>query len=186
MTLRDLAAVTVLIISVISPGCARKRPPPLAPPKVTPLDVQIAEESAALVQRTLSTLSEDHEIVQRYGRFVAMETSPVQRMAQVAAPQGPGGFPAHLKLECRCTFERFPGTIAVVILPGDEGTLPQFYGQPTDFVMEPSTEAVTTGVLSDCRPLLKGSQLWYVRQGGDQAQVRCTLDCWIKHPAFVP
>jgi hypothetical protein len=200
-----------LFIAIGLLGCAGGSPPPPSPPppKVTALDLRIADESASFLEQALSTLPDDHDIVHRYGRFISLQTDPVKMHSAYGGPFE-GGTPACLKLRCRCTFEKFPAYLAVTIYEGKAGSGTAFAYQPDEILMEPSAkavgagrlfsligidgeilmdpspDAVATGVLSGCKPQLIGDQLWYVRAGGDQSRVSCTLDCTIWHPDFVP
>lgn len=159
---------------------------PRLPPKVTQVDLRIAEETTSFLKESLAALPETHELIQRYGRFVSLEASPVQRNSAYKAPFGEGGFPACLHLGCRCVFEKHPGYLSVTIFKSKDQSGPSFYQDGYQVVMEPTAETVTTGVLFDCQPKLIDGELWFVREGGDQVSVRCTLQCWIGHPDFVP
>lgn len=188
MTKRNSATtITALAIAIGFQGCARTPPPP---PKVTAIDLRIADESARFLERSLSALPDDHEIVRRYGTFVSMETDSVERHPAYGAGLGAGGTPPCLKFGCHCTFKKFPAHLVVTIFEGDVGSGPAFCSSPgespVEFVLEPSAENVRTGVLSDCNPKMIGNELWYVREGDDQLRVRCEVSCWLSHPDFIP
>lgn len=182
--IRILAIISAPLVAAMCSGCADSPQKPL--PKVTDVDLRIAEETVSFLKEYLSALPENHELVQRYGRFVSLETEPVVRHPAYAASFGPGGSSPCLGLGCRCVFEEFPGYLPVTIFEAKDRSGPGFYLDGFEIVMQPKVEVVTTGVLSDCQPKLIDGELWFVREGGDQVAVRCMIHCWIGHPDFVP
>lgn len=180
------ATVGLFLLAAIILWCYYSSRP--RPPKVTEVDLRIAEETAEFLKESLAALPDTHDLIQRYGRFVSLDASPVQRNSAYKVPFGEGGYPACLRMNCRCVFEKYPCELSVIILAGSGEPAPRFYYTEAEYVydMAPKAETVTTGVLSDCKPQLIDQELWYVREEPDQMAVRCTVQCWIIHRDFVP
>ena len=176
-----LLAAAMLIVTGLH-GCVERPAPPLPPP-VTATDLRIAHECAALLEQTLHTLPNDHDIIRRYGRILSMSTDPVERHPTYGAGLGPGGSPPCLEMRCRCSFEKFPAQIDVTIFESKGGDGPAFFYPAGEF---PGQFQMTAGVESDRKPQLINNELWYVREGGDQSRTRCFVRCWLKHPDFIP
>ena len=170
MIVGALAIVTAL-------GCTYSPDPP-----VTSADRRIAAESAILIQATLTNLPDSHEIVQRYGKFVSLDSHRAYRRGSTRTLDQKINV-AHLNLWCECSFEKYPATIELMITKGNShGTS----DSPLELVMEPSAESVTTGVLSGSKPELRGKELWYVGGENNLTQVNCRLHGRILHPEVVP
>jgi hypothetical protein len=164
-------------------GCSRRPPPSPSPPppQVTPLDHRVAAESADFLEKTLSSLPQSHDFVRFYGRFVSMKATPFEKKPAYGPALGPGGTPSCLVFKCLCTCERFPAIVSVMVFKGNAGTDVAM----SQLFLEPSQETVTSDRFSDLKPTLKENELWFVRDGSDQLQLRCTVNCHIRHPDFV-
>lgn len=169
----------ILLLLFVFPGC---REPSVSPP--TSREQQIASEVEDFLKKKLAALPETHELVQRYGSFQTMDSTTVVRVAPSRAPFGETSLPARLEVQCHCRFSRFPEVINVWVLQGDVGSKISFYLQPTEFVMEPTHDTVTTGVLSNSTLELRGNELWIVKTDDQNIAVQSSLSCWIKHPEF--
>ena len=149
-------------------------------PEITAHDRVVIERSKRLIEEQLHSLSDDHDIVLIYGRFLSLNVQkPVKRRAN-SGSFGPGlGYPTHITFECICEFSKFRGMMTVSIMQGWETT-------EVEFDVTPSHAAATLGPLSGCKVIQQGNELWYVREGGDNLKSRSVLSCRILDPDFEP
>lgn len=177
-----LCVLSVATGCLIAGGCR----PRVANTVVTPQDQQVATECAQFIEQTLKGLPDDHPLVLRYGRYASMTLSSVTRNASSPATLGGHGFPANLQVTCQCLCEKYPASIGVTIVNYNSGKAVQFFTPEEPFAIAPLPNAEISGVLSDCKPVLRGDQLWFVREGGDMAEIVCQVSCILQHPRFRP
>ncbi len=167
--LRVLVGIALLVLVT---GCW-SGPAFTPPPAVRGLDGIIASEVVDSVKAELRALSDDSDIVRRYGKLKSIKSTSLERRDASKAAFGPDSSPACLIVYCQCEFDLYTDDLTIVITEG----------QPkSEWTMEPKPEKIPAG----CNPIVKEQKLWFIRPDGDQLAIPADLTFSVQHPKFKP